>query len=82
MAGKGSKLGLVQDFESALWYAGALSDTWVSTGELLSGASYILTGCLFFKHFSLPHCHVTGVHPRRTTVRAIALVLDHAIYFI
>ena len=50
-------------------HAGALSSTWVSAGELLSGISYILTGCLFFKHFSLPQSHVTGVHshdPRRS----------------
>ena len=59
--------------------AGALSDTWVSAGELLSGASYILTGCLFFKHFSLPNCRVTGVHSQNpSNTPCIGGVLGHA----
>ena len=50
--------------DSQLCHAGALSSTWVSAGELLSGASYILTGCLFFKHVpsNLPQSHAIGVH--------------------
>ena len=55
-------MGLYKDSDGQLYHAGALSSTWVSAGELLSGAGYILTGCLFFEHVSLPQSHVTGVH--------------------
>ena len=37
-------------------------------GELLSGASYTLTDCLCFKHFSLPESHITGVHSEEDCV--------------
>ncbi|CAK0779890.1 hypothetical protein CVIRNUC_004881 [Coccomyxa viridis] len=84
------------DLQHHAFFNGALSDTWVSAGELLSGASYILTGCLFFKHFSLPNCHVTGPAAAKAGQRgqtllslptmvvafgaAISLLWAHAIY--
>ena len=54
--------------DSQLCRAGTLNSTWVSAGELLSGASYTLTDCLCFKHFSLPESHITGVHSEEDCV--------------
>ena len=45
-----------------LCYSGAVSSTWVAMGELLSGASYALSGCLFLSQMSLSHGGQTGLY--------------------